>query len=224
MIEFGLVHLYLGFLIFGVGYAVIVNLLGAFGADHHGTGGFDGHDGIGVSGDVGGHDFAGHGDAGSVGSHDGNQSAGLSPFSPLMLATFSTLFGGVGFISLGVLRMIPLIPISVVNIVSFLVSAALSVILTSYFSFFLVKLFLKTQTSSNISTSRLIGREAEATLDLDPDKIGEITYLHGGSRQTNMARLISGAKPVKKGETVEIVSISENVMHVKPVEFNEPIQ
>jgi len=144
--------------------------------------------------------------------------AGLSPFSPLMVATFSTLFGGLGFITLGIFGSIPLMPQVVSNGVSILVSAALAVILSSYFSFFLVKLFVKTETGAMDSTSHLLGCEAEASLDMVPGKIGEVTYLHGGSRQNGMAMLAEGAKPVKKGQCVEIVSIQENIMYVKPVE------
>ena len=36
-----------------------------------------------------------------------------------------------------------------------------------------------------------------------------------------MAKLIEGSAPAKKGETVEIISISDNVMWVKVVEKKE---
>ncbi len=241
---FQLFHLYLGFLVFGVGYAVVITLLGQMGGHSDGSGSGDGHDGglFHSDGSGGGHDavdsghdFAAHGhdssalghdgDGGGHGHNDGTDSdhgsQGLSPFSPLMIATFATLFGGLGFISLGVLGTIPLMPQSLVNTLSFLVSGALSVILSSYFSFFLVKLFIKSQASTNVSTNKLIGSEAEALLDLEPGKIGEITYLLAGSRQSNMARLAEGEKKIKKGQTVEIVAINDNVMLVKPVDAKE---
>lgn len=214
MMGLGLVHIYGGFLLFGVGYAVMVTLLGNIGGDHGGDAPGDGGDidvGHDIAHDVGGGNEAGHGDAG-----DGD--VGLSPFSPLMIATFATLFGGLGFITLGIFGSIPLMPQVVSNGVSVIISAALAVILSSYFSFFLVKLFVKTETGGMTSTSRLIGCEAEASLDMTPGKIGEITYLHGGSRQNGMAMLVEGAQPVKKGQLVEIVSINESIMYVKPVE------
>lgn len=214
MMALSLFHVYLACLVFGVGYAVLMTFLGGMGGDH------DGHAGDGDAG--GGHaDLSGSGhDVGHDGGHDGGgdaaHSGGLSPFSPLMIATFATLFGGLGFISLGILKSLGIVPPGIGNIVSVIVSGSLAMVLASYFSFFLVRIFVKTETSSNISTSRLIGREAEVALDLEPGKIGEIIYLHGGSRQNNMAKLAEGCPSIKRGEMVEIVAIQENVMVVKP--------
>ncbi len=213
MMGLGLVHIYGAFLLFGVGYAILVTLLGNLGGDHGGDAPGDAGD-FDVGHDVGGGHDAAHGDTGDT----GEGSAGLSPFSPLMIATFATLFGGLGFITLGIFGSIPLMPQIVSNGVSVIISAALAVILSSYFSFFLVKLFVKTETGGMTSTSRLIGCEAEASLDIVPGKMGEITYLHGGSRQNGMAMLVEGSQPVKRGQCVEIVAIRESVMYVKPVE------
>jgi len=208
---FELFHLYLGFLVFGVGYAVIISLLGSFGGDGVDAGHGD------ASGCHDGGDFSA--DCAHDGSHWGGD--GLLPFSPLFLATVSTLFGGLGFITLGLTGIIQVFPPVVANVVSLLVSASLSVVLASYFSLFLVKLFVKTETSSNISVAKLIGREAEVILDLDNGKLGEVAYFHGGSRQTNMAKLIEGSPPAKKGEIVEIIRITDNVMWVKVIEKKE---
>lgn len=212
---FQLYYLYAGCLIFGVGYAVIISILGSFGGDH--DGGCDHGCGMDAShGDGGGHDF--HSDA----SHEGASGSGLSPFSPLMVATFSTLFGGLGFISLGTFEMLKIIPTSISNVVSVLISSSLGIILSSYFSYFLVKIFVKTETTSNLSISKLIGSEAEVTVDLEPGKVGEVVYYHGGSRQTSVAKVVEGVATLKRGECVEIVSISENVMWVKPIEKITP--
>lgn len=212
MFGFELIHLYAGFLVFGVGYAIIVSLLGSIGGDAHGDAGDGG----------GGHFGDAHGDGGGHGGADhASDGGGGFPFNPLALATFATLFGGLGFVSLGLFQMIMIVPQNLANTISFLVSASLALILSSYFSFFLVKLFVKTETSSNISTTKLIGREAEVLLDLEPGKLGEIAYTHAGSRQTNMARLIDGVTTVKKGQPVEIVSVNENVLMVKPLPVHE---
>ena len=217
---FTLFHLYLVCLVLGVGYAVLMALMGSIGGDHGGHSGDAGHAGCGHDG---GGDLSAHGDAGHTDGSTGHDSgSGLSPFSPLMLATFATLFGGLGFISLGLFKIVPVIPEAIRDVVSLLVSGSLAMVMASYFSFFLVRLFVKTETSSNISTSRLIGREAEASMDIDLEKMGEITYLHGGSRQNNMARLAEGCLAIKKGQQVEIVAIVDNVMMVKPLENPGP--
>lgn len=207
MAGFELFHLYIGCLVFGVGYSVITFLLGSLGG-HDGGGGHD------VGHDVGHGDAGGHGDSGP----EAGPQSGLSVFSPLMVATFATVFGGLGLITLGLFGSLQVVPAGLANIVSMLVASSLALVLSSYFSYFLVKVFVKSETSSNVSTSKLIGREAEAMLDLEPGKIGEIAYIHGGSRTTGMARLVEGSAPIKRGGTVEIVSISENIHWVKPAD------
>jgi len=208
MAGFELFHLYIGCLVFGVGYAVITFLLGSMG----------GHDGGADHGGGVGHDV-GH-DAGHGGQGDSSEApqSGMSMFSPLMVATFATVFGGLGLVTLGLFGSLRVVPAGLANIVSMLVASSLALVLSSYFSYFLVKVFVKSETSSNVSTSKLIGREAEAMLDLEPGRVGEIAYIHGGSRTTGMARLVDGAASVKRGGSVEIVSISENVLWVKPAE------
>jgi membrane protein implicated in regulation of membrane protease activity len=214
MMGIELVHIYLGFLVMGVGYAVIISFLGSMGDTGDSGGGHDGGMDDGSGGDLHGGDTGDH-------LHSDGHEGGLSPFSPLMLATFSTLFGGLGFMTMGVFGLVKVVPAGVASIVSILVSASLAIILSSYFSFFLVKLFIKTETSSNISSAKLIGREAEVVLDLEPGRLGEIAYFHGGSRQTNMAKLIDGSPSVKRGQSVEIVSINENIMWVKKADIPE---
>ncbi|MBF0501333.1 MAG: hypothetical protein HQM09_14430, partial [Candidatus Riflebacteria bacterium] len=134
MTGFELYHLYIGCLVFGVGYAVVVAMLGAVG----------GHDG------GGGHDFGVHhadsgGDAGHVSGGPGAASdPGMSMFSPLMMATFATVFGGLGLITLGLFGTLRIVPASVASIVSLLIAISLAFVLSSYFSFFLVRVFVKT--------------------------------------------------------------------------------
>jgi len=211
-----LFHIYLACLVFGVGYAIVVSLLGAMGgSDHDGSGGMD-HGGDLHAGDVhaDGHDF--HGDSGHAGTD-----AGLPMFSPLMIATFATIFGGLGFMTLGLFGILKIIPDSVSGVVSVLVSASLGIVLSSYFSFFLMKIFIKSETSSNISTAKLVGREAEVTVAIEPGHVGEIAYLHAGSRQTTSARLAEGSPGVKKGDPVEIVSVNDNCYLVRAISAKE---
>jgi membrane protein implicated in regulation of membrane protease activity len=222
MFGFELVHIYAGCLLFGLGYALIAVLLGQMGGDHGGgDAGGDGVDGVDVghagdAGDAGGGGHDGHG------SESGGE-GGLSPFSPLMLATFATLFGGLGLVATGLFQVIPIVPANVAGVVGMFAAAALSVVLSSYLSFFLVRLFVKSETSSNISSAKLIGREAEVSLEIEPGRTGEVTYLVAGSRQSSMARLAEGvAATIKSGQVVEIVSIVDHVMLVKPAEKIEP--
>ncbi|MBF0544894.1 MAG: NfeD family protein [Candidatus Riflebacteria bacterium] len=215
---FGIFHIYLGCITFGLGYALIATLLGSLGGDAGGHGGLDGSEHLSDF-----HVDSGHGGAADSHGEGGNHGTGMSPFSPLMIATFLTLFGGLGMVLLGLFGIFKFVPVAFASSVSAILSAPLAVVMTSYFSFFLVKLFINTETTTSISTNKLIGREAEATLDIETDKVGEVQYLMGGSIQTSSARLAEGSPSIKKGDVVEIVAISQNIFWVKPAQKMENI-
>ena len=223
MMGFSLIHVYFGFLAFGLGYAVIVFMMGNLTGDHDGSGVDDVGDGdLDFHADGDSHmpmDFhAEHDGVVSDADHGSGHHGGLSPFSPLMLATFGTLFGGLGFISLGVINLIPVIPQSIADILSLFVSLALAIVLSSYFSYFLVKIFVSSETSSNVRSAKLIGREGETTMSFAAGKLGEISYQFGGSCQTGMARLADGIERVERGQRVRIEGLNDNVLLVRPVE------
>lgn len=223
MEDLGLVHVYFACLAFGIGYALLMNVL-----SHLGGGSHDGSGGLDVDGDADpslGLDGPVHGhlDAHAAPSHPGDDvpPSGLSPFSPMMIATFTTALGSFGLITLGIGRSLSFIPAAITNVISFVLSAALGLVTTSYLSYYLVRLLVTCQSNTQISNRNLIGVEAEVILDIPPGGIGEVAYILGGGRQTNRAKALEPTASFGKGATVEIVNINENIFYVRAVEVQD---
>ncbi len=171
---------------FGVG--LLFTIVSAFMADV-----FGGHDV-----DVGGHEAAGaegHAEAG-FGTHD---MPGFSPISPTTIASFITAFGGIGMV---------LSKIEATNTVW--ISAPLSalgglVIATLVFWMFRA-VFRRTQGSSESKVAQVIGLTATVITPIAANGVGEIAYIHGGSRYTAPARSEGGAA-FANGQTVKVIRI-----------------
>ena len=176
---------------FGVG--LVFTIVSAFMADVFGghevgadVGGMGGHEGIGADG---------HAEAG-FGSHD---MPGFSPLSPTTLAAFVTAFGGIGMVlsKFEATRSVFLsAPLSAVG--GFGVAALV---------FWLFRaVFRRTQSSSESKVAEVIGLTATVNSPIAPTGVGEIAYIHNGSRYTAPARSEGGATFVN-GQTVKITRI-----------------
>ncbi len=173
---------------FGVG--LLFTIVSAFMADV-----FGGHD---LHVDMNGHDLGGadgHAEAG-FGSHD---MPGFSPLSPTTIASFVTAFGGIGMI---------LSRIQATQ--SVFISAPLALlggfgIATLVFLLFR-SVFRRTQSSSESKVAQVIGLTATVITPIAANGVGEIAYIHGGSRYTAPARSEGGAV-FGNGQTVKIMRI-----------------
>ena len=180
----------------GLGFAIISGLLsGVF------SGGAEAH--VDVPGghvDVGG----GHGDAGHGGGADGT--VHFSPMSPVVLAMFISTFGGAGIIFKKVLAL-PLmahIPLALIS--------ALGMAAAVFYLFY--KVFMVTQSSSEARTAEVVGMEAEVTVPIPHEGLGEIAYTIAGARYTNPARTADG-KELPAHAMVRIVKLSGNTYIVQ---------
>lgn len=178
----------------GLGFAIIMGLLaGVFG------GGGD----VDVGGDV---DFGG-----DVGGHDGGLHSGdmvhFSPVSPVVLATFVSTFGGAGIIFKKV-GWAPYIQIPAAFGAAFLVAGLV------FLGFY--KLFQLTQHSSEARQADLIGIEAQVTVRIPIDGVGQIGYTVGSSRYTAPTRALDG-KEIGTQSIVKIVKIVGNIFYVERV-------
>ncbi|MBC8459469.1 MAG: hypothetical protein H8D67_15880 [Deltaproteobacteria bacterium] len=221
----------------GLGFAIISAFLSGVmghlhigGADHDvDIGGHDvdvgGHDiDIGAHDvDIGGHDIdvGGHDiDIGThdvdVGGHDANvgehsvdtSSPHLSPVSPIMIATFITSFGGVGFIFNENLR-IPLpITLPVASFSGVAIAGAL------FFIFY--KIFKVTQASSEPTRQSVMFSEAKVITPIPADGVGEIAYIAKGSRFTAAARAEERVA-IPKHSMVRITKIVGNAFYVNEI-------
>ena len=227
---FEIFHLYLIFLVFGGGYAVISFFFSATGGDHDVSAGHDvdvdmGHDfDVGHDVDVDmSHDFdVGHdvdighdADVGhdvGHGAEHGELAVGadaslthLGPFSPMIVAMFMACFGLGGIVFT---KAVPL------GIFSFLPSVACGVggawLMLNLFN----KLFAATEGSSEAQVWRLVGREAQVITPIPESGVGEIQYVARGSTFSAPARTSDGT-PLERGMKVTIVDASQTIFVVR---------
>jgi membrane-bound ClpP family serine protease len=186
----GAFHIY--FICFGVG--LVFTILSAFLG--HVFGGHDAHADVGTGG---------HAEAGF--EHTGMP--GIAPFSPTTIASFLTAFGAFGMIFSKFEFTRPV-----------LISAPLSVLcglaIAAAVFFMFNAIFSRTQSSSESHVGALVGASATVITPIPQHGVGEIAYVHGGSRYTAPARSESGAAIVG-GQTVKINRVVGTQFYVVPV-------
>jgi membrane protein implicated in regulation of membrane protease activity len=173
----------------GLGFALISALL---------SGLFGGADG-GV--DAGGAHAGGADHGAGHGHHH------LSPWSPLVIAMVLVSFGGIGMICRNALGLAPAVQIPVAAGGAIGVGALVS---------WLVGKFLYTlQVSSDVKLADLVGREAEVTIAIPPDGMGQIAYIAGG-RYTSVAASADNTA-IPQGSVVKISNIVGNTFYVERI-------
>ena len=184
--------IYIGSFVLGLAYAVFSAVLGG------------GHEGAGDMGLDAAHDVTGHVDTNPDAT---SGSIHFSPLSPVVMAMFVTTFGAAGMICLKVFQFsaIASLPVAIL--------AGLAVAAVTFYLF--VKLFSKTQGSSESQIALMVGCEAEVITPIPADGVGEIAYVSKGSRYTASARSIS-QEEIKSHTIVRIDKIVGNTFFVKP--------
>jgi membrane protein implicated in regulation of membrane protease activity len=180
--------IYLGCLGFGLLFTIMSAVMShLFGGGHHAD--------VGTHGSV---------DAG----FDSSGMPGVSVFSPVVISSFITAFGGFG-----------LVFHQIEQTRSVWISAPLSAVCAfgiaagAFFMFNAV--FEKTQASSEVRISSLVGKTATVITPIPANGVGEIAYVTGGTRCTAPAREQSGA-PIANGQTVRITRVGESQFFVSP--------
>jgi hypothetical protein len=174
----------------GLVFTVIMAIAGHFGGGDHGH-----VDGSG-----------GHVEAGA----DASDAPGVSAFSPSVIASFVTAFGGFGIIfhQIRATRP-PYISAPLAALCAFLTASALV--------WFLRKLFSHTQSSSESQVATLVGVTATVIGTIPENGVGEIAYVQGGTRYTAPARVESGTA-MPNGRLVKITRVVASQFYVQPVE------
>jgi membrane protein implicated in regulation of membrane protease activity len=155
-------------------------------AGHFFDGGHDGHADVGTGG---------HAEAG----FDHSGIPGISFFSPVVLSSFVTAFGGLGILFSGIRATS-----------SVWISAPLSIAGAFCISLFVLWLFntifSKSQSSSEGRVASLVGQTAALLTSIPENGVGEIAYVQASTRYTAPARSEKGnAIPI--GQTVRITRI-----------------
>jgi membrane protein implicated in regulation of membrane protease activity len=149
--------------------------------------------------------------AGDVGGIDAPDVA-VSPLSPITIATFITTFGGVGVLTTQVFGVDPRWS---------LVWATGSGLATSGLMYLFVSQFLvRSQASSELRRSELVGIEAEVTVPIGENATGQVTYVTKSGRMSSMARSVDG-RPIPRGQLVVIARTIGPQVLVKPISSEE---
>jgi membrane protein implicated in regulation of membrane protease activity len=160
-----------------------------------------------------GHFFGGHGDhVGGSGGHaeagaDTSDMPGISIFSPTIIASFVTAFGGFGIIFTEIQatsKAVVSAPLAIV--------AAFAVAGLMYK--FLSLLFRHAQGSSESHVAALVGMEANVITPIPENGVGEIAYVVGGTRYTAPARTENGIA-VATGRAVKIKRVIGTQFYVE---------
>jgi len=137
----------------------------------------------------------------------GDSFPGLSPWSPTVICSFLTSFGGVGYLMLTSGKGgVPL---------SLLAGSVVGLGLAAMVFFGLNKLFRAVQSSSEVRVANLIGKKAEVITPIPEGGMGEISYEIRGTRMNAPARSVDG-KEVSRASLVKIKRIAGTTYYVKP--------
>src|SRR2546423_605289 len=158
----------------------------------------------------GGHDVGhdAHSELGTGGHAEaGYNMPGFSPFSPTVIASFVTAFGGFGMI----FSKIPATHNPWIS-APLAVLAGLTIAAAVFWIF--DQLFANTQSSSESQVTALIGATATIISPIPASGVGEIAYVDNGTRYTAPARVVTGVA-LATGQTVKIAKIVGSQFYVE---------
>ena len=145
----------------------------------------------------------GHVEAGA----DSSDAPGISIFSPTIIASFITAFGGFGLIFTQFHRTSNAAISAPLSLLGGLAVAGVLMVFLRY-------VFGHTQSSSESRVARLIGAEANVITPIPENGVGEIAYVVGDTRYTAPARGENGAA-LANGKTVKIIRIVGSQFYVQ---------
>jgi membrane protein implicated in regulation of membrane protease activity len=189
MLEFMGMSLYL---LVAIVAGVLLMVLAFFGADFGGDGAeFDMGDGAaGID-----HFDAGHGDF--SGAH-------LSPLSLPLVLSFLTAFGALGALFEGMGFNVYLTPA---------ISAGISIVIAGIMFWVMDTVFVQTQASSNVKTSKLMGMDGTITIPIKPGQQGQIMIITEARGRTLFAAVAS--EDIATDTAVVVDGFAGNALVVK---------
>jgi len=206
----------------GAGFVILSTLFGAIMGHMDAGGGDASFDGAELGGDMGSLDGSfdadfdasigdasgsfdiGGLDADSIGLAGHIFGQGVSPFKPMIIATFLTIFGGAGLLMNPHLFWLFSVPLAL------FFGLAASFLL---FRFVYVPLY-KFQGRGVIEKQRLVGLSASVTESIPQGGFGKIKYVADGNRYTAPAKAEDGSA-IPRGSDVQIMYIERNAFFVK---------
>lgn len=132
---------------------------------------------------------------------------GISPLSPITIATFVTTFGGVGIIVNTLTTLSP--------VVGLVIAALSGLVLAGMMFVIYAQVIGAVQGSSETRAGELRGRTAEVTAPIPPAGVGEVALVIRGARARALARSDTGTL-IPRGTLVEIVEEAGSAVIVRP--------
>lgn len=134
-------------------------------------------------------------------------SVGVSPLSPITIASFVTSFGGLGLIGTQL--------ISLPDEISLFFAAAGAALIAGGMFFFYSRVLVAGQGSSEVRVSEFSGKQAEVIIPIPRDGLGQVAFVARGTRTTWSARSSDGS-PVPRGKIVTVQAVTGNTVIVNP--------
>jgi membrane protein implicated in regulation of membrane protease activity len=131
-----------------------------------------------------------------------------SPLSPITIASFVTVFGGVGVLCIQLFNTTP--------VVSLIAATASGLAASGLMYVFYSQVLIRSQGSSELHARELIGRHAEVTVPIGENVMGQVTYETKSGRMNSMARSVDG-RPIPRGQFVQIVRVIGSQVLVLPL-------
>jgi membrane protein implicated in regulation of membrane protease activity len=132
----------------------------------------------------------------------------VSPLSPITIASFITTFGGIGVLSTQFFDVDPRLSLVFATVGGAIISAIM---------FFLYSnVLIRSQGSSEVLRSELIGLEAEVTVPIGEMAPGQVSYETKAGRMSSVARSENN-RPIPRGAMVRIVRFVGSQVVVRPI-------
>jgi hypothetical protein len=131
----------------------------------------------------------------------------VSPLSPITIATFVTVFGGLGVITLQFFKIDPRW--------SLLIATGGALLGSSLMFLLYTRVLLGSQASSQVLRGELIGLEAEVSVPIGETSPGQVSYATKAGRMFSTARSLDG-RPISRGQFVKIVRVMGPQVLVEP--------
>lgn len=136
----------------------------------------------------------------------------VSPLSPITIATFVTVFGGIGVLSIQFFKVDPRLSLVFATVGALLCSALMFL--------FYSQVLIRSQGTSEVRRAELIGLEAEVTVPIGETAAGQVSYSTKAGRMSSPARSLDGSA-IPRGQLVKIVRIVGAQVLVRPIAPDE---
>ena len=140
---------------------------------------------------------------------------GVSPLSPITIASFITAFGGIGVITSQFFKIDPRW--------SLVWATGGAVVLSGLMFLFYSQFLIRSQGSSEVKVRELIGLPAEVTVPIGKGVTGQVAYDTKAGRMLSMAKAVDGGE-IPRGQLVKIVQVVGHTVLVKAISTGEPVE